>query len=158
MELQGKRVRLVDPRIQRRRHTGAVRGVRCRGRLRHFDGDFRVVIGETLVRPDWSGRPPFDGAPVARDDAGEPLVENLLCLVRFAGRKWIERRDVLARKHVEARHRLRERLHAEQRAVWNIAAVRKYFGYEWIESVDRRQKTRAGKESPLEQITTSDAT
>src|SRR5437762_13480352 len=62
-----------------------------------------------------------------------------------------------ALEQVEPRHWLRERFHAEQRAARNIAAVREYTGYEWIESVDRRQQTRAGEESPLEQITTRDA-
>src|SRR5258705_10619066 len=153
MELQFHRRRGVDPRIQRRRYCRVVGEVGCGRRLGRFDSYPRNVIREALVRPDASRWPPFyrSGA------ASEFRVNYLLCLGRFSGRKWIEGADGVAGEHVEPRHRLRERLHPEQRAARNVAVVREYSGYERIESVDRRQQTRAGEKSPLEQITTRHA-
>src|SRR5258705_12392403 len=153
MELQFHRRRGVDPRIQRRRYCRVVGEVGCGRRLGRFDSYHRNVIREALVRPDASRGPPFDRSGAA----SEFRVNYLLCLVRFSGRKWIEAADGVAGEHVEPRHGLRERLHAEQRAARNIAVVREYPGDERIESVDRRQQTRAGEKSPLEQITTRNA-
>src|SRR4029079_13968222 len=74
-----------------------------------------------------------------------------------AGDAGLADRERPPRQHVEAQHRLRERLNVTQRAGWNarrhVAARRRVRArHEWIEPADRREQSRAGEQSPLPQL------
>ncbi len=155
MEGQRHRRRRVDPGVERARHAGVVRAVGTGAPLRHFIRNRRRVIAERLMRPHRAGRPSLDGSRAA----AEQRIDNHLCLVGIGGRQRVQRRRVLALEHVEARHRLRERRHAEQRARRKARGTDRGRGlvHERIQAADRRKEPCAGEEPPLDEIAPRDA-
>ena len=106
----------VDARIEAGRNPGIVSGVD----LGPFRGNGYRDRGrkpsELLVRPDRARGASLDGARVTRGHAFERRIQHLLGLVGLSRRRGIQGRDRVPRQDIEARHRLRERLDAEQRA------------------------------------------
>src|SRR6267143_2346763 len=112
VESRGERDGGIDSRVELRRDAGVVGDVALRPFRADFDRDLRREVRETLVRPERPRRTPFDRSK----STPERRIAGLLGLVRLFCRRGVQRRDRVPRQHVEARHRLRELLHAEHGA------------------------------------------
>ena len=116
VEARRYRGRGVDARIQARRNARIVGGVASGTELRNLDGDLGGKVVEALMRPDRSRRTALDRAGIAGFDALQRWIQHLLGGICLRRGRWIQRRDRVPRQNIQASHRLRERLHPEQRA------------------------------------------
>src|SRR5262249_29227743 len=144
----------IDPRVQIRRNARIVSGVLPGSLLRDFNRDPRWKQIEPLVRPNGARRTTFDRP----EPATERRVDRSLRLIGLYRRKWIQRRDRVSRQHIETRHRLRERLHAKQRARRRAGryAVTKRAADERTEAANGSQEAPGGEQSPFHQVPTRD--
>src|SRR5712691_601839 len=155
MEARMEPLRRVDPGIKARRDSRIVDGVDLGSLRTHFYRDLRWKRVKPLMRPDRPRGTSFDRACVAGCHPFQRGIQKLLGGVGFLRRRGTQKRERVRvpRQDIEARHGLRERLDAEQRAAREAcrdACIRA--ADKWVQSMLPGQHSARGEYPPLDQL------